>query len=134
MLKRYKKFLESSKTEFELMLRDISFGLEDDYNLYVEEFDSSDSSANFLIRQLIFSTPRGKDDPIVFLRITDRDKIYCKNYPENDMDWLFGKDVINNFISQELDRLNLVNDEDYYIYGGGLSVTFAFTKKAINRF
>jgi len=127
MLKRYKKFLESSKTEFELMLRDISFGLEDDYNLYVEEFDSSDS-------RNIFSTPRGKDDPIVFLRITDRDKIYCKNYPENDMDWLFGKDVINNFISQELDRLNLVNDEDYYIYGGGLSVTFAFTKKAINRF
>lgn len=111
MLKRYKKFLESSKTEFELMLRDISFDLEDDYNLYVEEFDSSDS-------RNIFSTPRGKDDPIVFLRITDRDKIYCKNYPENYMDWLFGKDVINNFISQELDRLNLVNDEDYYIYGG----------------
>lgn len=43
MLKRYKKFLESSKNEFELMLRDISFDLEDDYNLYIEEFDSSDS-------------------------------------------------------------------------------------------
>lgn len=63
-----------------------------------------------------------------YLEITDRDKRYCKNYPIDDMDWLYGKKVISDFI-EELDDFGLVRGNDYLVYGGGTGVNIVFPNK-----
>ena len=30
----------------------------------------------------------------------DKDKIFCKDYPINDMDWLLGKPIMNEFFNK----------------------------------
>lgn len=75
----------------------------------------------------------------LFLRITDENKILCKNYPKDDLDWLMDKEPINKFIGMLEDKLFLersekqINEKDYNIYGGGLGVTFCFTESGIKK-
>ncbi len=65
-----------------------------------------------------------------YLSIEDKDKIFCKNYPEDDMDWLHGKPIINKLF-QELEDFGFVRDKDYKVYGGGLGVNIVFDDKNI---
>ena len=63
-----------------------------------------------------------------YLEIKDSDKKYCKNYPIDDMDWLWGKKIIIDFI-QELEDFGFVRNEDYKTYGGGICVNIVFEDK-----
>ena len=66
------------------------------------------------------------------VEITDNDKIFCKKYPKDDMDWLYGKPVIMNFFD-ELTDFGLIRDKDYKVYGGGLVVNLVFQKEGLNK-
>lgn len=66
-----------------------------------------------------------KFDGRAHIEINDTNKIFCKNYPEDDMDWLYGKPIINNFI-EELEVHGFIRDKDYRIYAGGLAVNIVF--------
>ena len=66
------------------------------------------------------------------VEIKDNDKVFCKNYPEDDMDWLYGKPVIMNFFD-ELTDFGLIRDKDYKVYGGGLNVNLVFQKEGIDK-
>lgn len=63
-----------------------------------------------------------------YLEISDRDKKYCKEWPINDMDWLWGKKVVLDFI-KELEDFGFIMDSDYKIYAGGLYVNIVFENK-----
>lgn len=63
-----------------------------------------------------------------YVSIEDKDKIFCKNYPEDDMDWLYGKPIINGLF-RELEDFGFVRDKDYKVYGGGTGVNIVFTNK-----
>lgn len=63
-----------------------------------------------------------------YLEISDRDKKYCKEWPINDMDWLWGKKVVLDFI-KELEDFGFIMDSDYKIYAGGLCVNIVFENK-----
>ena len=65
-----------------------------------------------------------------YLSVEDKDKIFCKNYPKDDMDWLYGKPIINDFIDK-LKDFDLIRDVHYKIYGGGLGVNFVFDDKNV---
>lgn len=65
-----------------------------------------------------------------YLEIDDTDKIFCKNYPEDDMDWLWGKPVINEFI-QDLEDFGLQRDVYFKIYAGGTGVNVVFDDPTI---
>jgi hypothetical protein len=66
------------------------------------------------------------------VEITDNDKVFCKTYPKDDMDWLYGKPVIMNFFD-ELTDFGLIRDKDYKVYGGGLGVNLVFQKEGLNK-
>lgn len=63
-----------------------------------------------------------------YLEINDKDKLYCKNYPIDELDWLWGKKIIIDFLT-ELDDFGFIRDVDYRIYGGGTSVNIVFDDK-----
>jgi hypothetical protein len=63
-----------------------------------------------------------------YLEISDSDKKYCKEWPINDMDWLWGKKVVLDFI-KELEDFGFIMDSDYKIYAGGLYVNIVFENK-----
>jgi hypothetical protein len=65
-----------------------------------------------------------------YLSVEDKDKIFCKNYPKDDMDWLYGKPIINDFIDK-LKDFDLIRDVHYKIYAGGLGVNFVFDDKNV---
>lgn len=71
-----------------------------------------------------------KFDGELHVEITDNDKVFCKKYPKDDMDWLYGKPIIDNFL-QELSDFGFVRDKDYRVYGGGLGVNIVFKYKNI---
>lgn len=73
-----------------------------------------------------------KSKGIFFVQITDTMKVVCKKYPEDDMDWLYGKEIINEFL-EDLDLLGVERDVDYRAYAGGLSVNFIFSKEGIKK-
>jgi hypothetical protein len=97
---------ESFHNTPESILRDIALDLSDE-GLYVQ-FPND-----------------GKFDGKFYLSIEDKDKIFCKDYPTNDMDWLWGKPIMNEFVDR-LEGFNLFQDRDYKVYGGGLGVNFVF--------
>jgi hypothetical protein len=65
-----------------------------------------------------------------YLSVEDKDRVFCKNYPEDDMDWLHGRPIINDFF-KELESFGFVRDRDYKVYGGGLSVNIVFDDKSV---
>lgn len=67
-----------------------------------------------------------------FVKIDDNDRVFCKEYPYNDMDWLHGKPIIDEFF-KDLDTFGLIRDKDYKVFGGGLGVTLSFTKEGLER-
>ena len=72
----------------------------------------------------------GKFGGRFYLSIEDKDRVFCKNYPEDDMDWLHGKPIINDFF-KELESFGFVRDRDYKVYGGGLGVNIVFDDKSV---
>ena len=63
-----------------------------------------------------------------YISISDDNKIYCKNYPRDDMDWLYNKPIMLNFY-KELEDFGLKRDKDYKVYGGGTGVNLVFDDK-----
>lgn len=61
------------------------------------------------------------------IEIEDVNKLFCKNYPKDDMDWLYGKNIINEFLI-ELDDFGFKRDKDYKVYAGGTGVNIVFDK------
>lgn len=61
----------------------------------------------------------------LFVLITDVNRVFCKKYPEDDLDWLVSKDIMKEFFN-ELTDFGVKRDKDYKVYGGGLSVTLVF--------
>jgi hypothetical protein len=61
----------------------------------------------------------------LFVLITDVNRVFCKKYPEDDLDWLVSKDIMKEFFTDITD-FGLIRDKDYKVYGGGLSVTLVF--------
>ncbi len=74
---------------------------------------------------------RKTGEQYIYLRIDDNDKVFCKNYPKDDMDWLSTKPIINDFI-KNLEGFGMFRDKDYKLYGGGTSVTLIFSGKGVN--
>jgi hypothetical protein len=66
------------------------------------------------------------------VEIKDNDKVFCKNYPKDDMDWLYSKPIIMNFFN-ELTDFGLIRDKDYKVYGGGLNVNLVFQIEGLNK-
>lgn len=64
------------------------------------------------------------------MAVEDKDKVYCKDYPMDDMDWLYGKDIINNLF-EELSGFGLIRDKDYKVFAGGLGVNLVFDNKDV---
>lgn len=64
--------------------------------------------------------------------ICDKDKIFCKKYPEDDLDWLYNKDIMMEFY-QDLEAFGLEREKDYIIYGGGLGVRIVFNKSGLKK-
>lgn len=67
-----------------------------------------------------------------YLEIFDGDHKFCKEWPENDMDWLFGKPPITDFL-KTLDSWDLIRNKDYKLYGGGLGVNVVFEESGIEK-
>lgn len=112
MIKNWKSFLESeSKWDAQDILKELSWDLND-----------SGLSLEFP------NDNKFKGDP--YLSIYDEDKIYCKNYPEDDLDWLFNKPIMIDFYNK-LDEFGLKRDKDYKVYGGGLGVNIVFKEEDI---
>lgn len=65
-----------------------------------------------------------------YMAISDDDKIFCKDYPKDDLDWLYGKKIIVDFLD-EIEHFGLVRDKDYKLYGGGLGVNLVFDDKNV---
>jgi hypothetical protein len=78
----------------------------------------------------IGNNPKFDNKPTIV--IEDVDQIYCKEYPENDMDWLFGKPIINELF-EDLKAFGLEYDKDYRVYAGGLGVNIVFTPETLKR-
>ena len=66
------------------------------------------------------------------VEITDNNRVVCKNYPEDDMDWLYNKPIIMDFFD-ELTDFGLIRDKDYKVYGGGTSVNLVFQKEGFDK-
>ena len=64
--------------------------------------------------------------------ICDKDKIFCKNYPKDELDWLLDKPIMKEFY-QDLEDFDLKWDEDYKIYAGGLGVRIVFNKFGLKK-
>jgi hypothetical protein len=65
-----------------------------------------------------------------YVNIEDIYKIFCKEYPINDMDWLYNKPIMLEFY-ERLRQFGLKRDLDFKIYGGGLVVNLVFEDKYI---
>ena len=65
-----------------------------------------------------------------YLSISDYDKVFCKNYPKDDMDWLYNKPIMLDFY-KELEEFGLIRDKDYIVYGGGTGVNLVFDDKKV---
>lgn len=70
-----------------------------------------------------------------YMSVYDEDKVFCKEYPENDMDWLYNKPIMLKFY-KHLDEIGIKRDIDYKLYGGGLGVNLVFddVDKIVNWF
>jgi len=113
------KLKESSNWSAEEIIKELTLELQDaglQVKINVGEYQSSSVS---------FSNKDG-----LHIEITDKDKIFCKNYPEDDSDWLYGKPIIVNFIN-ELTDFGFERDKDYKVYGGGLRVNIVFEDKGV---
>ena len=107
-LKGYKVFENKSP---ESILKNIALDLSD-VGLYVEFPNDNKFGGKF------------------YLSILDKDKIFCKSYPEDDMDWLYSKPIINDFIDK-LEHFDLIRDIHYKLYAGGSGVNFVFDDKGV---
>lgn len=65
-----------------------------------------------------------------YMAISDDDKVFCKNYPEDDLDWFYNKPIMMEFYNQ-LEDFGLKRDKDYKIYGGGLGVNIVFDDEKV---
>jgi hypothetical protein len=80
---------------------------------------------------LYVSFPKdNKFDGKFYLSISDIDKIFCKEWPKNDMDWLYNKPIMLDFY-KEIEDFGLKGDRDFKIYGGGLHVNLVFDNKEV---
>ena len=119
-MKYLKRFNESSDFTPEEIMKELSLNLSDaglQVNIYSGEYKQSNH-------------PRFEGE--LHVEITDNDKVFCKNYPKDDMDWLYGKPVIMDFFD-ELTDFGLIRDKDYKVYGGGLNVNLVFQKEGLNK-
>jgi hypothetical protein len=116
--KKEKIFNESSDFTPEEIMKELTLTLLDvglQVNIYSGEYKKSNH-------------PRFEGE--LHVEITDNDKVFCKNYPKDDMDWLYGKPIIMDFFD-ELTDFGLIRDKDYKVYGGGLNVNLVFQKENI---
>ena len=119
-MKYLKRFDESSEFTPEEIMKELTLGLLDtglQVSVYTGEYKSSNHP---------------KFEGELHVQITDYGKVFCKNYPEDDMDWLYGKPVIMDFFD-ELTDFGLIRDKDYKVYGGGLNVNLVFQKEGLNK-
>jgi len=119
-MKYLKKFNESSEFTPEEIMKELTLGLLDtglQVSVYTGEYKSSNH-------------PRFEGE--LHVQITDDNKVFCKNYPEDDMDWLYNKPIIMDFFD-ELTDFGLVRDKDYKVYGGGLNVNLVFQKEGFGK-
>lgn len=112
LIKKFNMFLESLKElSTEDILREISIELVD-AGLYVSFPKDNKFSGRF------------------YMAISDDDKVFCKNYPEDDLDWLYNKPIMMEFYNQ-LEDFGLKRDKDYKIYGGGTGVNLVFEDEKV---
>lgn len=108
MIKKFKMFNESDNFELgssEDILSDLVVDLEDQ-GLFVNFKNDNKFSGKF------------------YVEILDKEAIFC-NYPANEMDWLYNKTIIKDFLNR-LDIFGLKRDVDFKVYGGGLGVNLVF--------
>lgn len=110
MIKSYEMFIESI-TNSEYILRELTWELID-IGLQVNFYKDNKFNQKF------------------YMSITDNDKILCKNYPEDDLDWLYNKSIMMEFY-KELEEFGLKRDKDYKVYGGGLGVNLVFEDEKV---
>jgi hypothetical protein len=120
-MKYLKKFNESSEFTPEEIMKELTLGLLDvGLQVKINVGEHFSSSISFV------------DKNGLHVEIKDNDKVFCKNYPEDDMDWLYGKPVIMDFFD-ELTDFGLIRDKDYKVYGGGLNVNLVFQKEGFDK-
>jgi hypothetical protein len=120
-MKYLKKFNESSEFTPEEIMKELTLGLLDvGLQVKINVGEHLSSSISFV------------DKNGLHVEIKDNDKVFCKNYPEDDMDWLYGKPVIMDFFD-ELTDFGLIRDKDYKVYGGGLNVNLVFQKEGFDK-
>ena len=114
---------ESVNWSPEEIINELTWGLKDaglQVNVYSGEYKYSNH-------------PRFEGE--LHVQITDENKVVCKEYPEDDMDYqdnmaLYNKPIIMDFFD-ELTDFGLIRDKDYKVYGGGTSVNLVFQKENI---
>lgn len=111
MIKNWKMFKEESNWQPQDILIELSLELKD-VGLYVNFPKDNKFAGKF------------------YLAISDDDKVFCKNYPQDDMDWLYNKPIMLNFY-KELEEFGLIRDKDYKIYGGGTGVNLVFDDEKV---
>ena len=110
MIKRYTKFLESNWLP-EDILKELSLELVD-VGLYV-------------------SFPNdNKFDGRFYLAVDDTDKVFCKNYPMNDLDWLYNKPIMMEFYDK-LSDFGFKEGKEFKLYGGGTGINIVFDDKNV---
>jgi len=116
-MKRYKAFVNESTQDEIAFLQDLSVDLTDE-GLYVTVTEND---------------PKFHFKGCLYLIIEDKDNVFCKNYPKDDMDWLYGKPIIDEFLKKieayGMHRVDSMMDSGYLVYGGGKSTTLVFTTK-----
>ena len=124
-MKYLKKFNESSEFTPEEIMKELTLGLLDaglQVNVYSGKYIKH--------RRVSANHPRFEGE--FHVEIKDNDKVFCKNYPKDDMDWLYSKPIIMNFFN-ELTDFGLIRDKDYKVYGGGLNVNLVFQKEGFDK-
>ena len=111
LIKKYKMFLALKELSPKDILNELGIDLVD-AGLYVEFPNDNKFSGKF------------------YMAISDNDKVFCKNYPEDDLDWLFNKPIIMEFY-KELEEFGLKRDKDYKVYGGGTGVNLVFEDEKV---
>ena len=119
-MKYLKRFNESSDFTPEEIMKELTLGLLD-VGLQVNVYSGKYKYSNH---------PQWEGE--LHVEIKDNGKVFCKNYPKDDMDWLYGKPVIMNFFD-ELTDFGLIRDKDYKVYGGGLGVNLVFQKEGLDK-
>ena len=144
-IQRYKQFIkESNDPDYKSLddemsiLKELSLDLTDNgLEVSISEEDTKSGNICFLKRW-----PTGAGEPhSLYLVISDDKQVFCKKWPEDDSDWLFGKPIITKFL-QNMDEFGFKRSGgnrnglkltgyggDYELFGGGLSVTLVFSKK-----